>query len=175
SVPVVGVDARGAADVQAAVKFVAKHNLKVIVKSTGHGYLGRSDGRGGFLIWTHYMKNITVHPTFSPAGGLSNETYELGTFLRLHPCRNSGVQWHEAYDAVTAVNRTMIGSITRGGTVGAASGWLLGGDHSALSPNYGLGVDNLLEITVVSANGTELTASSHQNTDLFWGLRGGGG
>ncbi|KAH9911306.1 FAD-binding domain-containing protein [Epithele typhae] len=169
SVPVVGVDARGAADVQAAVKFAAKHNLKVVVKSTGHDYLGRSDGRGGFLIWTHHMKNITVHPTFSPAGAPSNETYDLAITLQ------SGVQWHEAYDAVTAVNRTMIGGLTRGGTVGAASGWLLGGGHSALSPNYGLGVDNLLEITVVSANGTELTASAHQNADLFWGLRGGGG
>ena len=60
-------------------------------------------------------------------------------------------------------------------TVGAAGGYSLGGGHSALSPMYGLTVDSILEVDVVIANGTLLTANSCTNPDLFWALRGGGG
>jgi FAD/FMN-containing dehydrogenase len=51
----------------------------------------------------------------------------------------AGVQWHEAYDAVQAQGRVLVGGLSSGGSVGAAGGWLLGGGHSALSPYYGLG------------------------------------
>ncbi|KAH9895317.1 uncharacterized protein BXZ73DRAFT_111867 [Epithele typhae] len=124
------------------------------------------------------MKNITVHPTFSRAGASSNETYDLAIALQ------SGVQLHEAYDAVTAVNHTMIGDLTRALWPPPRSQPLATPTVPPLSPNYSLvkahfplarTVDNLLKITVVSANGTELTASAHQNAQFFWGLRGGGG
>jgi hypothetical protein len=46
----------------------------------------------------------------------------------------AGVQWHEAYDAVQAQGRVLVGGLSAGGSVGAAGGWLLGGGHSALSP-----------------------------------------
>ena len=65
SVPPGGVDARSAGDVQAALK---QHNLKLVVKNTGHDYLGQSTARGGFLIWTHNMKDISYNPTFVPQG-----------------------------------------------------------------------------------------------------------
>jgi FAD binding domain-containing protein len=68
SVPPVGVDARSASDVQAAVNFAKQHNLKVVVKNTGHDYLGRSTARGGFLIWTHFMKEIVYNSSFIPDG-----------------------------------------------------------------------------------------------------------
>jgi FAD/FMN-containing dehydrogenase len=51
----------------------------------------------------------------------------------------AGVQWHEAYDAVQAQGRVLVGGISPGGSVGAAGGWLLGGGHGALAPHYGLG------------------------------------
>ena len=51
----------------------------------------------------------------------------------------AGVQWQEAYEAVNARNRVLVGGLSPGGTVGAASGWVLGGGHSALSPTFGLG------------------------------------
>lgn len=37
------------------------------------------------------------------------------------------------------------------------------------------GIDNILELTMVTSNGTFLTANAYQNPDLFWALRGGGG
>lgn len=86
----------------------------------------------------------------------------------------------------------IVGGISAGGSVGAAGGWLLGGGHSALSPTYGLsvyvmheqrgqgtdsaiGVDNLLEVSLVTANGAHNTVNAHRHTDLFGALRGGEG
>ncbi|KAI0361589.1 FAD-binding domain-containing protein [Trametes cingulata] len=169
SVPVVGVDARTDADVQAAVKFAASHNLRLVVKSTGHDLSGRSTARGSFIIWTHNMKNITFHDTFTPAGAPRSETHDHAITL------GAGVQWQEAYKAVNAKNRVLVGGLSAGGTVGAASGWILGGGHSILSPSFGLGVDNVLEFTMISSNGTRFITNAHRNSDLFFALRGGGG
>ncbi|KAM5530100.1 hypothetical protein V8D89_016241 [Ganoderma adspersum] len=162
SISVIGVDARTVKDVQAAVRFAAQYNLR-------HDYLGRSDGRGSFLVWTHNLKNISVQPSFSPAGAPSGKTHEYAITLE------SGVQWHEAYAASSAANRTLVGGVSLGGSVGAAGGWLLGGGHSTLSPSYGLGVDNVLEFTLVTSAGVHVTANAFQHPDLFWALRGGGG
>ena len=108
SVPVVGVEAHTANDIQVAVKFAAKHNLRLVIKNTGyafsfsgshslprtraqnnhilfrHDYLGRSSGRGSFMIWTHHMKNITVHDAFRPSGSLSSEIFEHGQCLQTY-------------------------------------------------------------------------------------------
>ena len=54
-------------------------------------------------------------------------------------------------------------------------GWSTGGGHGPFSPSKGLGVDNILEVDIVIANGTLITANSVNNSDLFWGIRGGGG
>ncbi|KAH7921694.1 FAD-binding domain-containing protein [Leucogyrophana mollusca] len=168
SVPVVGIDARGPADIQAAVQFAVKHDLRLVVKNTGHDYLGRSAARGAFVVWTHNMKNITYNATFVPQGAPSNETYDALTV-------EAGVQWHEAYAAINAQGRMMVGGISVGGSVGAAGGWVLGGGHSVLSPTYGLGVDNAIEMSVVLSTGEHLVVNSYQHPDLFWAMRGGGG
>ena len=225
SVPVIGVDARTPADIQAAVNFAIQYNLKLVVKNTGlvkvssspnhrdldggsrHDFLGRSAARGAFIVWTHNMKNITYDATFAPQGAPSNETYE-GSAFSCHHCApmvtqlaiftavvtlGAGVQWYEAYYAVNQYGRMMVGGITPGGSIGAAGGWLQGGGHSVLSPTYGLGmvistvllpclsgycdpgVDNAIEITVVTPTGEYLTVNDYQYSDLFWALRGGGG
>ena len=51
----------------------------------------------------------------------------------------AGVQWTEAYTAVHARGKTIVGGISTNGTVGAAGGWILGGGHSALTPTFGFG------------------------------------
>ena len=103
----------------------------------------------------------------------------------------AGVQWIEAHEAAGQHNRVLVGASSR--SIGAAGGWLAGGGHSAISTSYGLGtpnspvwtesysldcfvgVDNVLEITIVTADGDHVIANSYQNEDLFWALRGGGG
>ncbi|KAF9262895.1 FAD-binding domain-containing protein [Marasmius fiardii PR-910] len=168
SIPPVGVDARTVEDVQAAVKFAAAHNLRLVVKNTGHDFLGRSTARNAFLLWTHHMKNITYNDTFVPVGGPGNKTYKALTV-------GAGVQWHEAFDAAEQNGRFVVGGPSGGGSVGAAGGWVQGGGHSAWAPLHGLGVDNALQFTVVVTSGEHLTVNSHTNSDLFWALRGGGG
>jgi ribonuclease T2 len=59
-------------------------------------------------------------------------------------------------------------------TVGVV-GWAIGGGHGPFAPSKGLGVDNILELDIITANGTFLTANAVNNTDLYWALRGGGG
>ena len=59
-------------------------------------------------------------------------------------------------------------------TVGVV-GWALGGGHGPFASQLGLGVDNTLEVEIILANGTLVTANDQQNTDLYWALRGGGG
>lgn len=59
--------------------------------------------------------------------------------------------------------------------MGVVGGWLQGGGHGALTPRYGLGVDNVVEVEVVTVDGQVRTANLCQNSDLFWALRGGGG
>ena len=54
-------------------------------------------------------------------------------------------------------------------------GWSTGGGHGPFAPSQGLGVDNILEVDIVIANGTLITANSVNNSDLFWAIRGGGG
>lgn len=60
---------------------------------------------------------------------------------------DAGVQWFEAYQAAKQRNRVIVGGVSLGGTIGAAGGWLQGGGHSALSPNYGLGNVNSFDST----------------------------
>lgn len=60
-------------------------------------------------------------------------------------------------------------------TVGYSGGYLQGGGHSPLSSILGMGADHVLEYQVVTGDGRFVTASSSQNSDLFWALRGGGG
>ena len=152
SIPPVGVDARSESDVQAAVKFAKQHNLKLVVKTTGHDFLGRSTARGSFLIWTHYMKQTVYNPTFIPEGAPVTAENTLNgefpfSYFQLLIIRyrsyisavtfGAGVQWSEAFEFVEKHGRLVVGGAVK--SVGAAGGWLMGGGHSACSPTFGLG------------------------------------
>lgn len=168
------VAAESAKDIQAAVNFARKHRVRVVVKGTGHDYYGRSCGpRQSLLIWTHNMRQITVHDAFVPKGA------PPGTPAVYAVTTTAGNRWLEAYKTASAyADENVDGLYVQGGgctSVGACGGFALGGGFGSFSKRFGSGAAGVLELTVVLASGRIVTANAYQNTDLYWALRGGGG
>ncbi|KAK8016310.1 hypothetical protein PG993_014499 [Apiospora rasikravindrae] len=83
-----------------------------------------------------------------------------------------GTQMGAVYEELAKINQTVVGGASKTVAVG---GYLTGGGHSILAPRYGLGVDQVLEMEVVTPMGDVVVANECQNQDLFWAMRGGGG
>jgi FAD/FMN-containing dehydrogenase len=164
SVPILAVNATLPEHVQATIQFANTYNLRLVMKTTGHDYLGRSTAAGSFLLWLHYMKNKTLIDNFSLCTGEN-----ISNAIRV----GAGVQWGEVYAWLAPYNLIAIGGAS--GTVGSAGGYLQGGGHGPLSRWKGLAVDQVLEFDVIMANGSRETVNACENSDLFWALRGGGG
>lgn len=142
------------ADVITAVNFAREHHLCVAVRGGGHSAAGHSMSEGGMTIDLSGMKSVSVDPVAQVAQA------EPGLLL------SDLDQATQAYGlAVPAgqISHTGVAGLTLGGGVG----WLM--------RKYGLTVDNLLAVKIVTADGRLLTASEDINPDLFWGVRGGGG
>ncbi|KAH9985248.1 hypothetical protein BJV77DRAFT_965658 [Russula vinacea] len=156
------VNATSAPHIQAGISFAQAHNLRVVIKSSGHDYLGRSTAKNSLLLWTAYFKNITFTDHFSIAGS------DLGSAVTV----GSGVGLKTLYDATKAQNKMFVGGTAA--TVSPAGGYIQGAGHSGFSPLYGLAADNVLQFSVVLANGSFVTVNSVSHPDLFWAMRGGG-
>jgi FAD/FMN-containing dehydrogenase len=62
------VAAEDAGDIVATVNFAREHRLRLVIKGTGHDYLGRSNAPDSLLVWTHKMRQVSVHDAFVPRG-----------------------------------------------------------------------------------------------------------
>jgi hypothetical protein len=160
-------------DFQQTVRFAATHNLRLVVKATGHDWYGRSYAPGSLVLWTHQRKKMTWHDAFVPAGASEKGVPAITV--------ESGVQFSDMYPAAQATpypnDPEGRKSIVMGGTcdsVGVGGCWL-GGCYGPFTKLFGNGAINLLEANVVLANGSLVTCSESQHPDLFWTLRGGGG
>ncbi|KAJ7347187.1 hypothetical protein DFH08DRAFT_936796 [Mycena albidolilacea] len=148
--------------VMKTVQFVKTHNIRFVVKSTGHDYMGRSTGTGALSVWMHNLKDITFIPH------LQSARY-TGPAFKVHP----GVL---GFDLVTEAHKRGLAVV--GGecpTVSFAGGYIQGGGHSALSSYHGLAADQTLEFEVITTQGKFVHASPTTNQDLYWALSGGGG
>jgi FAD/FMN-containing dehydrogenase len=104
-------------DFSATVKFAADHNLRLVVKGTGHDWYGRSTAAGSLLLWTHLRKGITFHDSFVAEGCDASTSVPAATV-------ESGVQFMDLYP--DAWNH---GKIFMGGTcdsVGVGGCWSAG-------------------------------------------------
>jgi hypothetical protein len=98
-------------------------------------------------------------------GGLG--TIDDGLVVDLSPMK--GIRVDHATHAFGLATPSGIISTT------GVGGLTLGGGLGHLSRGYGLSIDNILEVDVVLADGSFVTANASQNSDLFWAVRGGGG
>lgn len=144
----------GAADVVAAVNLARERRLLVAVRGGGHNVAGTSVCDGGLVIDTSPMKGIHVDVE------------------RRRVRAEAGVKWGELDHETQA-----FGLATTGGMIAdtGIAGLTLGGGVGWLMRSFGLVVDNLLSVDVVTADGQLRTASPNVHEDLFWGMRGGGG
>lgn len=142
------------ADVIHAVNFARVHHLLVSVRGGGHNVTGSATCNGGIVIDLSRMKDIRVDPINRTARTEAGLT--LGEFVGETQAFGLGT-------TVGTVSTTGLSGLTLGGGMG----WLMGA--------YGLTVDNLLAVDLVTADGQARSVSANEHPGLFWGVRGGGG
>ncbi|KAI0074365.1 FAD binding domain-containing protein [Panus rudis PR-1116 ss-1] len=147
---------KDAADVAAAINYAKANKLPLAIRGGGHSASGSSSVEDGLVIdLSRYINGATVD--------LEKKLIYVG----------GGAVW-KTVDHAAAQH----GLATVGGTVNHVNlsanicSLITGGGYGWLSSKHGLVIDNL--VTVVTADGSILTANDSQNTDLFWAIRGGG-
>jgi FAD/FMN-containing dehydrogenase len=143
----------GAADVIAAVNFAREHDLLVAVRGGGHNVAGNAVCDDGLMIDLSPMRGVHVDAKAQTVRA------------------QGGALWGDV-DRETQV----FGLATPGGAVSTTgvAGLTLHGGFGHLRRKYGLCLDNLLSVDIVTADGQLRVASETENADLFWAVRGAG-
>ncbi|KAH7125831.1 hypothetical protein EDB81DRAFT_764928 [Dactylonectria macrodidyma] len=161
--PSYSINVTNVAQIQLAVNLARNTNMRLVVRNTGHDFLGKNTGEGALSVWTHNLNTIDILRNYTSAGGrYSGPAFKLG----------AGVMVHQLYEAAEHEGFTAVGGECR--TVGVAGGYAVGGGHSPVTPIHGLASDQILSVNIVTPDGQFITADETQNQDLFWALRGGG-
>jgi len=152
--PALIVQPRGVADIRNTVNFALSENLLVAVKCGGHSHAGKSTCDGGLMIDLSLMRGVRVDERERLAyvtggsllGDMDNETMQFGLV-------------------------TSAGTVSHTGVAGLT----LGGGFGRVARRYGLSLDNVRGVDIVTADGELRHASADENPELLWGVRGGGG
>ncbi|KAJ4291934.1 hypothetical protein N0V90_009832 [Kalmusia sp. IMI 367209] len=142
-----------AEDISTAVLLSKEFSVPLAVCGGKHGSSGAASIEGGLQIDMGKMRGVTVD--------LSNNTAKV----------QGGCIWKDVDEAAAKHNLVMIGGTINHTGVG---GLTLGGGYGWLTGRYGLTIDELRAATMVLADGSIVTASSDENQDLFWAIRGAG-
>ena len=152
---------RDVSDVQRALRCADENGLRVAVKGGGHGFGGYATvgTTGAFVL------------AFTNFTGISwaNSTSSGEPSLRAQ----AGVRWGEVYEFLSNTSLVAVGGLCPSVGLG---GYLQGGGVGPMSRVHGLGSDNVLSFTLVTANGSDVVvANASHNADLYFALRGSGG
>jgi FAD/FMN-containing dehydrogenase len=152
--PALVVKCRNVDEVRLAVRAARLRNFPLSVRGGGHDWLDRAARQDGLVIDLSAMRRVAIDPLTQVATAEGGAT---------------------AADVIRAAAQYGLVAVT--GNVGAAgmAALTLGGGYGALTPKFGLALDNLLGAEVVLEDGSVVTADSTNNGELFWALRGGGG
>jgi FAD/FMN-containing dehydrogenase len=144
----------GARDVATAFDFARSAGLDVAVRGGGHNPAGHCVLDGGLVIDLSLMRTVDVQADAQIA------------------VADGGSTWLD-FDSATQA----FGLVTPGGVVGSTgvAGLTFGGGIGHLTAQHGLTCDNLVGAEVVTPEGAVVRASPDDDTELLWGLRGGGG
>lgn len=141
-------------DIKASLSFVKDNHLPLAVRCGGHSYAGYSTCEGGLVLDMSGFSKMAIAADKKSArvgggmlcGAVEIETAREGVATVLGQCPSVGV-----------------------------GGFLLGGGVGPLMSRYGLGCDNIVSADLVLADGRPVRANAHENPDLYWAIRGGGG
>ena len=146
--------AMGISDVIAAVNFAREQDMVLAIRGAGHNIAGNAVCDDGLMLDLSAMRSVQVDPE--------------GQTARVEPGATLADFDHEA-QAFGLATPLGINSTT------GVAGLTLGGGFGWLTRRYGMTVDNLRSVDIVTADGKLRHASEDENPDLFWGVRGGGG
>jgi FAD/FMN-containing dehydrogenase len=141
-------------DVPPVIQFARKNRLELAIRGAGHNIAGNSICDNGVTIDFSRMKSVRVD------AGKRRAYVEPGATL---------ANFDEAVQAQGLATPVGINSTT------GIAGLTLGGGFGWLTRKYGMTIDNLVSVDMVTADGKKLRASENDNADLFWAIRGGGG
>ena len=144
----------GVADVILAVNFARDNHMLTAIRSGGHNVSGSCMCEDGIVIDLSRMSAVWVDP--------KNKIAKV----------QGGALWADVDRETQA-----FGLMTPGGVVSetGVAGLTLSGGLSWTRRKYGLTVDNLVGVDLVTASGELISASEEENPDLFWAVKGGGG
>ncbi|KAL2256286.1 hypothetical protein VTK26DRAFT_1897 [Humicola hyalothermophila] len=150
--------------VKAGIDFARQNNVRLVVRNTGHDFIGRSVGYGSLIINTHSFQNIEWIDSYQGPGSYRGSAVTIG----------AGVQGQTILEAGHARNPPMVVVTGECPSVGIAGGFIQGGGHGPWTTLKGMSADNVLAFEAITASGHYVTANEQQNSDLFWALKGGG-
>jgi FAD binding domain/Berberine and berberine like len=139
-------------DVERTVHWARRHEVRIVPRSGGHSYGGYS-ATSGVIVDVLRLNKVSVDARHRAAIG-------------------AGTRLIDVYDRLWQRGLTVPAGTCP--TVGIA-GLALGGGIGFAARKFGLTCDNLLEATVVLANGRAVVCNTREHEDLYWALRGGGG
>ena len=151
--PALVVQPTGTADVVTAVEFARDHGLLLSVRGGGHNIAGTALADAGLTVDMSRLREVLVDPEARTA------TVQAG-------CTLGDVDRETQLHGLAAP----LGFISEVGVAGLT----LGGGLGYLTRRFGWTVDNLLEVEIVTADGSVRRASRDENADLFWAIRGAG-
>jgi FAD/FMN-containing dehydrogenase len=144
----------GTADVIACVQFAREHKLLLCIKGGGHNIAGLATADGALMLDLSLMRGVWVDAEGKIAHAQAG-------------CLLGDVDRETQVRGLAAV----LGFVSLTGIAGLT----LGGGFGYLTRRWGWTSDNVVGMDVVTADARLVRASSDENPDLFWGLRGGGG
>jgi FAD/FMN-containing dehydrogenase len=152
--PALIVQPTGVADIQNAVNFARERRLLLAVKCGGHSFAGKSTCDGGMQIDLSLLRHARIDP-------MSRKAYVAGGSLLA--ALDHEAMAHGLVTPAGTVSHTGVGGLSTAGGFGR------------ISRRFGLTLDNIKGVDIVTADGRLAHANAEENPELYWGVRGGGG